>query len=207
MLDLCCGKGGASIGFNAEGYDCEGIDINNYGYPYHFIQADLTQIKGGYYQGFDVIWASPPCRDFTQLPDHHTTKKGIVQKWKQPKNPENGLVLINTCLNFIKEANPKFWILENVTGLVPYMKEKPQMITEIKRGMFRAFWGNFPLFLMPCDNKKRVWLWDDSANKAIIPKTCSSAFAKACKEKLLDYAIKNCSPVVNKQSENGEKTI
>ena len=184
MLDCFCGLGGASEGFAKEGFDCTGIDIENMNYPYHFIQADMRHLRGVDFQGYDVIWGSPPCRDFTQLPDHHITKKGIHQEWKRPKQPEVGLALVMRFIEFATYAYPHFWILENVKGLIPYLGQ-PVMFAEIKRGMKRAFWGHFPPFLMPCDNKTRVWKWDDSPNKAKIPLSCSQAFARACHEALI----------------------
>jgi len=186
ILDCFCGLGGASEGFYSEGFDCTGIDIINMGYPYHFIHADMLALNGKDFHGYDVMWGSPPCRDFTQLPDHHLTKKGVRQEWKRPKQPEVGMVLVKAYLNFVREAQPQFWILENVKGLIPYLG-KPVMFSEIKRGMKRGFWGNFPYFLMPCDNKVRVWNWDDSPTKAKIPFTCSQAFARACKDALTQY--------------------
>ena len=89
LLDCFCGLGGVSDGFALEGFEVLGIGIINMvqlGYRHRFIQVDFLTLKGEDFRGYDIIWGSPPCRDFTQLPDHHLTKKGIRQEWKRPNN-------------------------------------------------------------------------------------------------------------------------
>lgn len=190
FLDCFCGVGGASGGFHREGYDVTGIDIVKVGYPYFFIEGDMLKLDGKDFRGFDVIWGSPPCRDFTQLPDHWTHKDGKKGRWKIPKSPERGLKLVKCYLQFIEDAQPKIWIMENVPNLQNYLSIKPTMVSKIKRGMKRAFWGNFPYFLMSYESKARSENWDKGGNKlrswirAKIPLACSLAFAKACKEEL-----------------------
>lgn len=195
ILDCFCGKGGVSDGFAAEGFDVTGIDIidapGKLGYSHRFIRADMRDLRGEDFRGFDVIWASPPCRDFTRI--------GIVvgHRWKVPQNPENGLKLIRIACAFIDAAQPKFWILENVSRLTKFYEEPPQMTVNLGRFMYRSFWGDFPLFLMPTTDRKlceksasgfithgsrerRLSSW----NRSKIPFVCSQAFARAIKEKL-----------------------
>ena len=201
LLDLFCGLGGVSDGFAAEGFDVLGIDIvdapNKLGYKHKFIHADIRDLKGEDYRGYDVIWGRPPCRDF-----------GILAKtlghatWKNPPSPENGLKIVDAFLKFVKEANPTFWVMENVTGLTEYLKQKPRANrVPISPTMFRSFWGNYPTFLFPTDGRKgklatkvngkqshmringKIPKWE-SWERAKIPLACSRAFAVACKEAL-----------------------
>lgn len=76
LLDLFCGAGGASVGYNRAGFRVVGIDINPQpNYPFEFIQADAMQfmdhmIAGGTWEFkglgiFSGIHASPPCQSFT----------------------------------------------------------------------------------------------------------------------------------------------
>jgi hypothetical protein len=195
LLDVCCGMGGVSDGFAAEGFTITGIDIVNaprkLNYSYKFIQADLRELSGENYRGKTVIWVSPPCRDFSKI--------GIVvgHKWKIPPNPEHGLELVIAAQRFIEEAQPKYWVLENVDRLQKFYNEKPKFVASIGRSMYRAFWGNFPAFLMPRTDKiltaratsgfithfkgeRQIASWA----RAKIPFPCSQAFARAIKEAL-----------------------
>lgn len=192
MLDCFCGLGGASQGFADEGFDCTGIDITKLGYPYRFIQADMNALNGEQYKGFDVIWGSPPCRDFSIF------AKRFGKTWKaNPPNPQNGLKLVQTYLQFVMTAKPTFWVMENVPALIEALGMEPRFIANLRRKnqMVRAFWGNFPNFLLPRDNKNEVMRYRSECNeknqvmrsskeRAKIPLPCSKTFAMAFKQAL-----------------------
>jgi len=195
MLDCFCGMGGVSDGFALEGFDVTGIDIENapekLGYRHKFIQADMLTLKGEDFKGYDVIWGSPPCRDFSQL--------GILygKSWKVKRNPERGKKLVETFLIFIAKAKPKIWIMENVDYAQRYIPYKPRMVVFFQRRKKHCLWGNFPNLLIPSTNTvirgktstgRDTPIWKNhklaSFLSAKIPLTCSQAFARACKEQL-----------------------
>ena len=65
VLDLCCGEGGASKGIKLAlpNADITGVDHSyKEKYPYKFIRAKVEDFD---LSGYDFIWASPPCQEFS----------------------------------------------------------------------------------------------------------------------------------------------
>lgn len=78
LLDLFCGAGGCTKGYQEAGFYVVGVDINpqkNY-IGEEFIQADVMTwleeaITSRYTDQFDVIHASPPCQRYSTLGSMH----------------------------------------------------------------------------------------------------------------------------------------
>lgn len=74
-LDLFCGAGGVSVGLERAGFDVTGVDIEPM--PRYrggtFVQADAITYP---LDGFDLIWASPPCQAHSRL--RHRTGKSYA---------------------------------------------------------------------------------------------------------------------------------
>lgn len=141
VLDLFCGMGGWSVGFHRNGFDCEGVDIIDVGYPYRFIHSDIHDfhpVPGGY----AVVVASPPCTEFSRL----KTLYGHGSNRKEPADPEKGMELVREAKRVIDEAKPKFWLIENVGGAKPYFKDFLGNPKFERRPFF--LWGEFPSFLL-----------------------------------------------------------
>jgi len=64
LVDLCCGAGGASVGYARVGFDVVGVDKEPQpNYPFEFHRADALAFS---LDGFDAVHASPPCKGFTK---------------------------------------------------------------------------------------------------------------------------------------------
>ncbi len=75
LLDLFCGGGGATCGYQQAGFHVTGVDIAPQ--PHYcgdvFLQADALVYLRLHGQEYDVIHASPPCQAYSAL-KHYTTK-------------------------------------------------------------------------------------------------------------------------------------
>lgn len=156
-LDLFCGLGGWSDGLEAEGFDVLGVEIEPriaalYKHP--VIVADVCSLNPKDFKGYDLIVGSPPCRDFSKV------GWAVGNNWKRKPDPEGeGMKLINAFLNFVEIAKPSYWLMENVPQAAPYVEKHrnivPAVITKLGKNMKRAFWGNFPPFLVSRDYRKK----------------------------------------------------
>jgi len=140
VLDLFCGRGGWSVPFVEYGDEVIGIDIKKQPYPAQLIVADIRTINGTQFKGFDLIIGSPPCEDFSIA--------RYRNKYVRGPNPEKGLQLINEFWRIVKEAQPKYYAMENVEALTKYYPIKPQWYFMISKGGKRCLWTNIPLPLV-----------------------------------------------------------
>jgi hypothetical protein len=190
-LDTFCGMGGVSDGFALEGFDVTGIDIVDapkmLGYKHRFIMADMLTLDGRDYRGFDVIWGSTPCRDFSTQTQ---ANKGYPNR--KPPNPKEGLKLVYAFRRFVDAAQPRIWLMENVRRLENYYREKPILHFLTSKCGKRSLWGNLSFPMQTDIRPQRNMEYDyiklsyrmRSATRAKIPLPCSRAFASACKEAL-----------------------
>ncbi len=131
VIDLCCGLGGWTKGFLAEGYDAVGFDIEKHEYsgkryPADLILKDIRQLCG-YDLGAvkpAVIVASPPCQRYSYM----------AMPWKRAKLQAAGIraggvdgaewiglnELFNSVFRIASECGVPI-VVENVKGAQPWV--------------------------------------------------------------------------------------
>jgi DNA (cytosine-5)-methyltransferase 1 len=148
LLDLFCGAGGCSVGYQRAGFEVVGVDINPQPhYPLTFWQADALDYLSHNGQFFDAIHASPPCKAFT--------KTGWAYKYDYHANHDD---LLTPCRELL-EATGKPWVIENVPGS-PMRADVVLCGSQFGLGVRRHRWFEFsepPFQLMPpCVHPKHV---------------------------------------------------
>jgi DNA (cytosine-5)-methyltransferase 1 len=107
ILDLFCKAGGASMGLHRAWPDAiiTGVDIEPQPhYPFRFVQSDAMQVP---LDGYDFIWASPPCQRFSVL--RNLRRTALKQQW--PDHPD----LVGPIRERLKGAGAHY-VIENVEG-------------------------------------------------------------------------------------------
>lgn len=119
VLDLFCGCGGMSHGFELAGFDVLlGVDIdkhamNTWGHNHKgkSILGDITksEVKDEIFntlagRAVDIIIGGPPCQGFS------------TAGWRQEDDPRNQLW--NDYLAIVERVSPNYFIIENVPGIL-----------------------------------------------------------------------------------------
>lgn len=164
MLDLCCGLGGASQAMRARDWYVVRLDIEHRFHP--DIVADIRKPLPLRPFPVTLLWMSPPCMEFAResLP------------WCRTGRPPD-LSLIQACLALPGIWQPRWWILENVRGAVPYLGPYQQRFGPI------YLWGHFPLIL--CERilpykMRQSGRYPD--RRAVIPSALSHALARSIEQ-------------------------
>lgn len=105
-LDLFCCAGGASMGLHRAGFEVVGVDIRPQPrYPFEFHQADALTFP---LDGFDFIWASPPCQGYSAHVSSRSSKFVPTRGKDEPR-------LID-AIRARLVATGSLWTIENVVG-------------------------------------------------------------------------------------------
>ncbi len=132
IIDLFCGAGGMSYGFEKAGFDVLlGIDSdknaietfnsnhkNSKGLCRDIQSLSVSEIKKlTKNQKIDVIVGGPPCQGFSMAGK------------RRPNDPRNSL--FREYLRIVKGLKPKMFIMENVRGLLSMKNERNEKVIEI----------------------------------------------------------------------------
>lgn len=164
MLDLCCGLGGASAAMRDREWDVLTLDIEP-----QFNPDVVADVREWTYGGppLDLIWASPPCVEFARE----------FMPWSRTGTPPDTSI-VEACKRIIDQAQPRFWIIENVKGSVRWLEPILGRPAYVQNPWF--LWGHFPPLTVPrIGSNKECLSSTASAERALIPRELSEAVANA----------------------------
>lgn len=175
MLDLGAGLGGASQAMRERGWRVVTVDIDQ-----RFAPDVVADLRDWSWDGErpDLVWASPPCTEFAKF---------AMPCWYPPAtlpDPDMGVLL--ACKRIIDECNPRYWIIENVRGAVPFFAPVLGAPTAVYRPYF--LWGHFPplgdVGRHTFSAKTKKLSSSAKASRALIPRTLSLAVARAIERQM-----------------------
>ena len=160
-LDLFCGAGGVSVGLHRAGFDVTGIDIvDQKRYPFRFVRNDALTTNLLVPDGWDFIWASPPCQSYSHMRHAPGTR---------------GAPMLIAAIRERLEATNALWCIENVEAAAPYMRNPITLCGSMfglgaqgcRLQRHRLFECNFPVTQLPCrhDSRPVIGIYGGHARK------------------------------------------
>ena len=142
IIDLFSGCGGFSLGFQMESFKpCLAIEIDQWAsetYSYNHpkipvLTKDIRKIdpKKLNLKNIDGIIGGPPCQGFS------------LSGNRDIKDPRNSLFI--DFVRFVKVLQPKFFVMENVKGLLSMKTKKNILVKEIIQDEFKKIGYNLTL--------------------------------------------------------------
>ncbi len=196
FLDLFAGFGGASKAFVDSGrWDVLRIDNNpllseveHMDIKCVFEFRDWCRMnQSTIYESVDVIWASPPCYEFSLA---YNAPRVIAARAGEDWNPS--VELLEATLEIISILKPRYWVIENVRGSIKYFRDLLGEPMQIHESI--VLWGNYPMFEpepFPTKHQKdKRHAGELRANyRAEIPIEVSKALLDAveCQKTIFDY--------------------
>jgi hypothetical protein len=159
-VDLYAGTGGASRAFADRGWRVVRVDLERRHRPDIVADVGRLPIAGR----VDFLWASPPCTEFSD-----------AQPLPAGQRREPSLELVFAALRAVRDLGPRFWVIENVRGAIPFLGVPLQKV-----GPW-CLWGYFPpLRVSWTAQTYRKWTAPSNAvARAAIPYDVSLAVCEA----------------------------
>lgn len=157
-LDLFCCAGGASEGLVRAGFEVVGVDVEPQPeYPYEFVRADALTFP---FDGFDLVWASPPCQGFTaykRRPGHVIPRPNLIPRVRD---------------RFLRAGVP--YVIENVEGARMHLVNPVRLCgssfgLDVRR--HRLFEASFAIAEPACDHAAQSPRFAPATNRKNLRKT------------------------------------
>ena len=147
VVDLFCGAGGFSEGFQRAGFEvvfgidnwkiaCESFKANHPNAE--VLCGDALKIEPNEIPNADVIIGGPPCPDFSVA--------------NAKRDPKRGMLLVEWFLNVVEAKKPKFWVMENVPGVKRFLPKWIPQVAVLNAANYgvpqtrkRCFAGDYPI--------------------------------------------------------------
>lgn len=139
LLDLFCGAGGCSVGYNLAGFDVTGVDIEDHpDYPFDLIVADAMDIlrDKAFLDTFDVTHCSFPCQGYSKMAPPDNTHPRLIAPGRQLLKEWGGAYVIENIPDARAEMDHPALVCGQALGL------------SVRR--HRLFESNAYLFSTPC---------------------------------------------------------
>jgi hypothetical protein len=203
VLDLFCGLGGWGAAFRYRGHSVTSLDIESRFCP--SIVADAMTYAPG--RSFDVVLASPPCEAFSVASIGHHWTGGRRAYVPRTEHARTSMELVRATLRIIREASPRFWVIENPRGVLRKLGILDEFervtVTFCQYGDTRMkptdLWGGFPECWRPrpmCRNgapcheraprgaRTGTQGLKGAAERAVIPYGLAESVCLACEKEL-----------------------
>lgn len=147
VLDLFCCAGGAAMGLHRAGFEVVGVDLKpQKRYPFEFHQADALTFP---LDGFDFIWASPPCQGYTEM-RHAPGALGSAPRLIPQVRERLEASGLPWCIENVEDAD---WDMRNPATLCGSMFGLGAQGCQLRR--HRLFETNFPVVWPACAHDER----------------------------------------------------
>ena len=135
VIDLFAGAGGLSLGFQMAGHDViaafdadpVGVATYNRNLGEHAHVADLRELNADELPDADGIIGGPPCQALSQA-------NQLTASWRSPRN------LIPRFVEIIKAKRPRFFVMENVRGLLNYADDLNRELADLQSIGYFPVW-------------------------------------------------------------------
>ena len=147
VIDLFSGLGGFSQAFLDRGHDVTRYELaKEFEYVPCTIIKDVWELNANDLIGADIVLASPPCNHFSIASVYIHWPKPLKEPTRETREQ---IRLIQHTISIIKEADPKYWMLENPRGKLRSILGTPGILQCWGSWGMNALkpthlWGKFP---------------------------------------------------------------